>query len=245
MAFADGQLDMSLWELDGWNDPKAWGSGLVKPGSYVEYPGKEGRNIEQTKSEIRKRVKKTKEKGKYNARDAVITNADFDWPEAQAVLEYVKPFENGYFSVSYKATGERKVYYTRYINGFATNETICVNLDQKTVTWENTFSEKEIAKAPNLVMARMKAYVMSPPENGWDNVPYDYRTILCEYIKKEDHIFGLVSIAWGYSEAIEVEDHIGPSLWTVTWMLVYPDGTTSVCESEQEANALIEEYQSK
>lgn len=244
VAFTDGQVDSGLWELEGWNDPNTWGPSLVSPSSvYPGYPIKQGLSLEQIKQRIRNEVESVKKQGKYEGRDDVITNEAFDWPEAQAVLEYVKPFENGYFSVYCGETGERIVNFRRIIDGFGTDERICVNLDQKTVTWDNKYSAENVATVPNVSSVVKKAYFIAAPDTGVNGFQHDYRTVVGQYKKYGDVVFGFVEIAWGYMNAIE--DLPGPALFTRSYLLVYPDGTAVVYQSGEELQRLIEEYQNK
>ena len=242
VAFTDGQLDETLWSLEGWNEDDGVPS-LIMPSKYPDFPIKKNLSIAQIKQRIRNQVESVKKEGKYKGRDDVITNDAFDWPEAQAVLEYVKPFENGYFDVSCGAVGERIVYFTRYINGFATDEKICVNLDQKTVTWDNLYSAEDIANATDLGRIVKMAHFVTPPDSGFDGIPFDHCTVLANYEKHGDVVFGLVEMVWGYMDAME--DVPGPWPYTSSKMLVYPDGTVSMYQSTTELQQLIEAYQNK
>lgn len=242
VAFTDGQIDEALWSLEGWDEDHGAPS-LIMPSEYPDFPIKKNLSIAQIKQRIRNQVKSVKEQGKYEGRDDVITNEVFDWPEAQAVLEYVKPFENGYFSVHCGEAGERIVNFRRFIDGFGTDERICVNLDQKTVTWDNKYSAENVATVPNVSSVVKKAYFIAAPDAGVNGFQHDYRTVVGQYKKYGDVVFGFVEIAWGYMNAIE--DLPGPALFTRSYLLVYPDGTAVVYQSGEELQRLIEEYQNK
>lgn len=246
MAFTDGEMDMSLWDMEGWEKP-TWYRGIPST-STDGYPGGVGRNIKDTKQAIIQQAELFKKDGQYTFYTELVTADYFDWNEGQQLLEYVKPFENGTFRqifqvdrLIYHEYGGVGVNYERIINGFGTNE--CINISQsfggehKTASRVGArFTENDMKNLPDLVSVinRMDLYV---PEKYQGQQFDDYFCgVSGKYYKVDDGIYGVVTIEWGNADYIAPK---GPScliemrVWERTHILVLQDGTTRVVTEEE------------
>lgn len=249
IAFSDGQLDMGLWELDGW-DSRRWIERLTNPLEYPEYPAKKGRSVDDVKKVIPELVQAKKNDEIFSCvfgwhTETVVGYADFDWPEAQSILEYVKPFDNGYFAVHCSGFEDRTVVFNKIVNGFATNERIIINLDKRTVQISDQYTDADLKRLPDLVKASMLGRSVPAPEPRVEPYPYDYCGVRAQYEKKGNAVFGIVTVYWGYSDMGKVwgESWSGQArIYDSVCIVVYPDGRTTTCKNSFEADALIDKY---
>lgn len=239
IACTDGKMDMSLWLLEGWNEISYWPEALSDPEKFPQYPGKRNRTVEEIKEAIRRDI------GKYDSWYArpkyVLSNADLDWEEAQAVVEYTKPFENGFFK-SFISNGGFA--YQRIINGFPTNEYIYVNAENKTISHDVRFTQEDIENAPDLTFHFLFASLRTPPRQK-SGKPLVFCTAKGSYEKHGDHVFGIIKIYWG-GKTTDLYNpypvYNGITVFTSSYLLVYPNGKAVKVDRYNELSALIEEY---
>ncbi|MBE6976024.1 MAG: hypothetical protein E7439_02360 [Ruminococcaceae bacterium] len=247
LAFTDGVLDMSLWEMDGWNSSDDI-QYYLNPETKSSYPAKIGSTIDQVKERILEELPSI---GWKYGMQRVVSNADCDWPEAQALLERIAPFENGYYQVTleYSYYHKRSLNIRQFVNGAWTTQTIVVDIEEKTIKeYGADFTTSDKLRAPSLASAIKKASKTSPPKEDYQYLGYNPL-----YLKRGDKIFGVVCISWGYVKAepeygYHIGGYIGAPLAApcdTTWILVYPEGSMEECAGEKEAYELIEEYLSK
>ena len=129
MAFSDGVLDPSLWDKEGWNHVKDEVLSWIAPDGPERYPGKQGRNIEDTKTAILNARQLAEQEHWYAWLPRVVTTNTFWWKEARQELRYIRSeagFRHIYLRQSPINYADAYVHadYIRYINGFATNEWI-------------------------------------------------------------------------------------------------------------------------
>lgn len=240
LAFKNGTLDTGLWDKDGWNlgkeDLNAW----TQNGMYDAYPGKVGRSIADTKKAIQKVCEPFKREG-FESRSSVIKSEYFDWPQAEEAFSYIRSWGIGAFAQYYFGDHfERQAYvryadkvvYERIINGFRTNETIIIekryeeslksddDLDEiyQNVEYSDArFTKEDVQKLPDLMKYRQIAENLAPPEVEPGNESLTLYRIQGEYHKSGEHVFGVLSLYWGYA------DEKG-KLEKMTWLVVCPDG---------------------
>ena len=246
IACSDGKSDMRLWQLEGWKEGAEWSGPLLDPALCPSYPGKPNRSIQEIKSSILKGAEEYQRLGNFHYRDSVISNADLDWPEAQEVMNYAKPFENGFYGVSYDLNGSRIVTYKRFINGFATNEYISLDLDKREVFRKTTFTSDDLKKLPSLTFALLYARWTKAPK-PWNNIeePYEFCGVKGSYEKHGEYIFGVVEINWGHPDIEESDRHsccIVKKVRKQTYLLVYPDGEIAEAKNYDAVRNLIAEY---
>lgn len=254
MAFKNNKLDMSLWDKEGWNLGKTELEKWTAVDGNKAYPGKVGRNIQDTKEAILQLYEQLK--GWYFlAKTEVITTDHFDWAEAKEALAYIKSLGIGAFDQYYKTRNNENIWaeshvdeitYTRVINGFLTNETIYIYCyegsegdkeykEQYVQYSEARFTEKDLKHLPDLAGFINNASAMELP--SVDKESQLYSTYGC-YQKHGDDLFGIVYLYWG-----DLTDD-GPYEWqTTTFHLLCPDGTVREAATRQEIDKLIAQYQ--
>jgi hypothetical protein len=247
IALTDGKVDMTLWQLEGWKNWEGWPEALADAERYPEYPGKTNRSIPQIKEAIRQGVAKYQQKGSYHTRSSVMRNEDLNWPEAQAMLEQIKPFENGYYGSSTTGnSSNRSISYRRFVNGFGTNEYISIDPETQSVRTSNLFTEKDLRNLPQLDLLMATASWREAPK-PWSSKaePYEFCGVSGEYQKEGDTIFGIVTIYWGYPD-IEESERISccivRKVQQKSYLLVYPNGKTVPAKNRTELDQLIAEY---
>ena len=245
IACTDEKPDPRLWQLEGWRDWEGWPDTLSDPDRYSSYPGKRDRRVPEIKAAIVQGVRDYQQKNYFLQPNAVIRNSQLNWAEAQAVLELVAPFENGFYSVSYW-TNPRNVIYQRFANGFETNAYISINLDTKEITAANTFSDTDLRTLPDLEPYVASAGSIAPPDpRNSDRDPYAFCGVKGSYEKHGEHVFGIVTIYWGYPSVDESEpyvDCIVRKIRTSSYLLVYPNGKATEVEDYDALKALIEAH---
>lgn len=247
IALTDGKVDMALWQLEGWKDWEGWPEALANVEEYPEYPGKTNRSVSQIKEAIRQGVASYQQKGSYHTRSSVMRNEDLNWPEAQAMLEQVKPFDNGYYgSTTDGNSSNRHITYRRFVNAFGTNEYITIDPETKTVTTSNLFTKKDLNNLPRLDFPMAIArWTEAPKPRSTKQDPYVFCGVSGEYQKVGDTILGIVTIYWGYPD---LEESRRPSCCIVrkvqesSYLLVYPNGTFAKAEDRYTLKALIADY---
>jgi hypothetical protein len=138
------------------------------------------------------------------------------------------------------------VIYQRFVNGFETNAYISINLDTKEITAANTFSDTDLSTLPDLEPYVASAGSIAPPDpRNSDRDPYAFCGVKGGYEKHGEHVFGIVTIYWGYPSVEESEpyvDCIVRKIRTSSYLLVYPNGKATEVEDYDALKALIEAY---
>lgn len=244
IACTDGKIDMSLHSLKGWEDKSGMAESLTDPESWQAYPCKINRTVPEIKAAIRRGVTEYLQKGDFIPYDTVFTNADLDWPEAQAVVEYVKPFENGYYSGILDS--KNAISYSRYINGFETNEYIFIDLESKEIRHDHIFTDEDIKNLPNMDLPLLFARWTEAPKPWRDKeAPYKFCGVSGRYQKQGDYVFGIVSIAWGNPDVKESPWYsccVVRKVQKHSYLLVCPNGKIVQSEDYATIRALIENY---
>ena len=246
IACKDGKVDLSLWQMEGWCDWEGWPESLADPQRRVLYPGKRDRSITQVKEAIQQGLDIWRF-NQNNRHSSVLSNSILNWPEAQAILEQVKPFENGYYNSYTSGKGDDlEIGWRRYINGFPTNEIITIYLSTKEIKIYNAFSDEEIANLPDLsphiLFARWRT---APKPRNSKREPYKFCGARGRYEKHGEHIFGIITINWGYPDTKEsprASDCIIRKIRTHSYLLVYPNGKTAEAMDRDTLDALIANY---
>lgn len=182
IAFTDGVVDMSLWELEDWH----FG------GSAVEEM--RGLTVEDIKGRVPDNTDRIIEIGNLYVR----TQANF---AESSIYEYVNPFENGTFAHIYDSR-LTTVRYCRLINGFVTTEQILVTEDAVTYEGE-AFTQEDLKALPDLgaLMATLDLDTMLPPHMGY----YEQMDVRLwrngatgKYIKVDNQVYGIVKVTWQF-----------------------------------------------
>ncbi len=96
LAFRNGVVDESLWDLEGWNTAKETMHYHLT--SDAVYPGAPGRTVQEVKCMIAEQLEIVKKSGEnYTKRMKVYHLSDFTSAETLKAINYVEPFKNGVF----------------------------------------------------------------------------------------------------------------------------------------------------
>jgi hypothetical protein len=247
MAFTGGEMDMSLWDMEGWEQP-TWYRGLPST-STNGYPGGVGRSIKDTKQAIIQQAELFKKDGQYTFYTKLVTTDYFDWADAQEFLEYVKPFENGTFRQIFRVDPLRyyheyscaSVEYERIINGFGTNERVCIarsfNGEHTTASrMDAQFTVEDMPNLPDMVSVINQIEQYVPEQYQGDAFEKRFCGVSGKYYKTDEQIYGVVTIEWGNGDYTPPK---GPSCilelrvcdWT--YILVLQDGTSRVVKEDE------------
>ena len=215
VAFTDGLVDMSLWELKGWG---------VGDREKTELQG-------CTVKDIKDRVPENTDNRIEIGNLYVRTQGGF--PQS-SVYEYVKPFENGTFAHIYDSR-LTTVRYCRLINGFMTTEQILVTEDAVVHEGE-VFTQEDLMALPDIggVMAALDLDALTPPHMGYYeqmDVRLWQKGATGKYIKVDGNVYGVIKVTWQFL-ANGVYDTTC-SYYDALYYLFSADGSYSVVEREE------------
>lgn len=209
IAFTDGVFDESLWQTDSWiygYQFARWQLEDPSTGNLVVYRGD---TEADAIAEIRKRIEEAKSNGGYF--EPHLIKAEFQNKEVETALEWVKPFKNGVFiqelrlDNEYKGTG--KLFFTRFINGCQTEETVSIDLTTEKVKYSKIrYTEEDLSKMENIALQieyKAKAYkeqIPTPPHMDPEGKELIYLTLKGWYVKVDGKVYGIVKTTWRYKE---------------------------------------------
>ena len=211
IAFTDGVFDESLWQT------RSWLSGyhfarmeLDNPeGDLVVYRGD---TEADAIAEIRKRIEEYRDFWGDGYIAPPFITGKFESEEARAALEQVKPFENGVFVQEFRYyseyNGSGRLFFTRYINGCETEETVSINLITEEVIYsEVRYTEEDLSTMENIAfqidrMAEVyKQQKPQPPHMEVGDKELLSLSLTGWYAKANDgKVYGIVKTAWRYKE---------------------------------------------
>ena len=148
LAFSDGVFDESLWTVnDAWAEATEYvRNNLEELSNWICVD--RGWTLEQTEEKI---LEHTEHNSFHNA----FSLYDLESEEAKQAWEYVKNAENGLFVLSSADRAFRteiQASYTRYIDGFETNERYVIYSDRASHSTE-VFTAEDLEKIPDLYSA--------------------------------------------------------------------------------------------
>lgn len=254
MAFSDGVLNPSLWDKEGWNHVKDEVLSWIAPDGPERYPGKLGRNVKDTKTAILNARQLAEQEYWFTWLPRVVTTNDFYWKEARQALRYVGEgglLHSGLHQSSINFNEYHVyAYYTRYINGFETNEGVTISTRQfssfktflqairngypRDVYYSYyQFTEEDLQNLPDLPGFVEKAKSFAPMiEEG--ETGHQLYSIDGRYEKYNGYVFGGVTCVWRY----EVD---GQEKRKGVYYRLFPDGSymqVDVPGSLQESDAM-------
>jgi hypothetical protein len=193
VAFTDGVMDMSLWDLHRWGIGDYYREKILKGDPYMDFPAKEGSTPADTKETILQWVAESQ----HERTLTVDTQADFG---ATGVFDYVKPFENGVFAHDYYRN--TRVRYFRQINGLHTTERIL--LEGSKVTYEGeAFTQEDLSALPDLCgfLEKLELEKLEQPHKEY----YEGRDVWLHgigatgmYAKVDGQLYGVIKVTWRY-----------------------------------------------
>ena len=211
IAFRDGVFDESLWQ----NENKSWDYAYRYYGKrMLDDPEKSDLVVKRGDLEwnvirnIQKRYEESREdKRLSHLPDAKVVTLQFSSSEAQAAVEYVKPFTNGVFSQSCTGFigGSGRIFFRRYINGCQTEETVTIDLATEEVTYsEVQYTQKDLSNVENLPvhLAEMAlAYaeqIPTPPHTTLAGKTLVSLNLYAWYAKVDGKLYGVIKTHWCY-----------------------------------------------
>ncbi len=205
----NGNFDPRLYEsTEGFSGGSGWHNEANR-----EHIKEENATLTETENRIRNYEWSGYTKNDFFAR----TYKDFS-KESREVLEYVKNEKNGIFVPKLKNYSksffisddgtyvykEYSVQFRRYIDGFATNETITIYPD-KVETTKASFDNADLTSLPHLYSAYSKicnefeAGKITPPHlEGFEEMKNTVNGIFPWYAKTESGIVGIIQVSWFY-----------------------------------------------
>lgn len=237
IAFTDDVFDESLWQ-----NPK-WGFGYQFAQRYLEKPEK-GNLIVKRGDSIDDVIVAYYDRLEYyfddNYTPPKLITLDSSNQTVKAVLEYVKPFENGVFAQMQLT--EDFVIYERYINGCSTDETIIVNLDTEEVTYTGVrYIDDDMKDIENMAIhlenkvEEYKKQIPLPPNLDIDDKELLRLYLDASYRKVDGKIYGILSIEWMYRE----KDLLFSNVRDYAYILYDMQNSSAKYVSPQELSALL------
>lgn len=226
MAFDDGVLDPSLWELEKWEPSSYYVEKILAGDPYINFPAKEGSTVEDVKNYIY--AKKQQSQQLQNL--TVQTQADFS---KNAAFDYVKPFVNGVFIQSQLVDGG--VTYMRIINGFHTTERIALKGGSATYEGE-AFTKEDLSALPDLggMIETLDLESLEQPYGQYYN-GLDVRLwnmgATGMYAKVDGQVYGIVKVTWHYLKNGVYDTTI--SYYDALYYLINADGSYCTASWEE------------
>lgn len=193
LAFTDGKLDTSLWELEGWGENPY---GYKTCFSNDNYPAKENSSVKQVKKAIRDILHEHRDDDWCMANELKVQRKKDIYlsPEEQEVVAYMegKTFRQLWVNTRHDNDG----WYKRIINGLPTNECIFLSAKKYPVKYSDArFTDADLQNLPPLVELLTNAPTMQPPA-GNEGKDCRYSGASGEYYKSGDEVFGILRVYW-------------------------------------------------
>ncbi|MBP5767362.1 MAG: hypothetical protein J6X47_10325 [Clostridia bacterium] len=229
IAIHNGKVDGSFWEKANYSFSKWPRSGEIfeqkLSSGLAEYPATRSSTAEEVKANILEQAKGVQAVGYITSDDVFVTE------EAKALREYLKPAGNSMFSCSVSSMPEKdraSAWYTRYINGFPTEENILINWSDDAPGGVERFGEPytaaDIANAPDLgeLLANLNLSELTPRHiENLETVVLKYAVANGIYRKVDGKVYGIIRVLWYYKHPAQNEGFIMDD----TYFLYGEDGT--------------------
>ncbi len=224
IAFTGGYFDESLWQTPSWY----FGYQFAK--LYLEEASdrllvKRGSSLEEAL---------LRWKTEYpNGSDTFVSQTYADWEEAQALLDYGKPFENGAFQS--ESNGEYGTTLRRYINVCPTNEEYIIQADTRQIRYAQwKFEKADFENLPDVAayLGRLDLSAINVPAAEPGTLARE--VIFCwasgMYVKTDTGVLALIQITWLFTQEGSFDYYPQESMcWKLT-----ADGAEAMTEEELE-----------
>ena len=234
VAFTDGVMDPSLWELENWDIGK-WVIKRIMTNTldYTFFPATKGSTPADAKARILDEI------AKYEPLRDITVRTTADFP-TDPMFDFVVPYRNGVFSHSLYMGA---LYYNRLINGFKTTERI--EMRNGIATYEGEpFTQEDLAAMPDIgiLVEQLNADPPSPPHMEIDedqNIRLTHWGITGKYAKVNGKVYGIVKVSWQYLQ----QETMGPSYsyYDALYYLVSTDGSYRNVDAEDLQTILWED----
>lgn len=212
IAFNDGRVEESFWEKNNYHTSKisvgrdVFESILDSPESNF-YPASRDSTIAEVRSSINDLAKNEDNWHVSHSIYNYVTSDDvFISKEAKAVKSYLEPSKTNVF-VYYLTLREDRVIanYTRIINGFNTDETVCINgyngENGNVTRGETVYTEEDLSAVPDIgeALANMHLSELKPPHiNISDEMIFSHSNASGIYRKVDGKVYGIIRVLWYY-----------------------------------------------
>lgn len=212
IAFNDGKVDDSFWEKTDYLVSKVpVGKGvfdnMIASPSANYYPASRNSDIAKVKSNI---IKLANDEDNWHVSsdkyDYVTADDVFISDEARAIRSYLEPTDSNVFTYYLTLREDRVIAnYTRIINGFRTDETICINgytSENGNVSTSGVrYTEDDLAKIPNIgeALENMDLSSLTPPHiEVTAEMSFSHSKATGIYRKVNGEVYGVVRVLWYY-----------------------------------------------
>ncbi len=212
IAFNDGRVDESFWKSADYLVSKVsigkdvFEKMLDSPKAN-NYPASKNSTVSNVKSNI---IKLAKDEENYHVSSKIcdfVTSDDvFVSDEAKLVKNYVQPNETDVFMQKIWLREDRVIAdYTRIINGFITDENICINgytgdVGNVSKTGE-AYTHDDLSKIPDIAEAleNMKLSELTPPHvDVTSEMYFSHSNAVGIYRKINGKVYGIIRVMWYY-----------------------------------------------
>lgn len=212
IAFNGGKVDKSFWDdadhlVSKVSIGKEFFEGMLDSPKNYYYPAQENSSVTEVKKNI---TELAKNKDNFhiwdNICDYVTADDVFISESSKEIRSYVTPSENNVFMQNITLREDRVIAdYTRIINGFITDEKICIN----GYTGENgnvsksgeTYTDGDLQKIPNIAEAldNMDLSELKPPHiKITDDMYFSHSNASGVYRKINGKVYGIIRVMWYY-----------------------------------------------
>lgn len=227
LAFTDGVLDLTLWELDRWGIDREYLDYVLGD----HYIADEGDTVETVKEAVRQQIQESE----WFQEMAVYGKDAYPTEEARQVFSYVQSLEHGVFHQSLRRATPGAVpvvFFTRKIDGFDTSEQIRV--DQEGVTYQGeAFTHEELAQMQDLaaLIPQLRTQELEPPHMlDLEGKELFHQGFVGKYFKVAGQVYGVVRVSWEYHEDGQWNSTI--AYYDAAFYLVGADGSYQTVERE-------------
>lgn len=212
IAFRDGKLDDSLWDLPNWLGFSNWDREFdrIERGEYEYFfPGGRNATLEECKEAIRQEINRYEE----SQHKKVFSQADF------GDFTYIAPFENGVFEHTFNIVNN-SITITQTINGIPTNEHCHL---ENGVFMPKYFTKDDLSSLPDLgavleMISKDTDCTISSLVKKYLDQGYVVANVWteAEYYKQNGTVYGIIQLLWRFEHKPEI---------VFSYFLVTPDGT--------------------
>ncbi len=199
IAFRDGVFDISLWKCENWISAPFSVYRFMTTHGISDLLVKDGITLEEVVEKILQR----RQSEHYTP--AVYHTNELTGDAAQA-LQYVRSCAPGTYVGSGRYGflsnyGAKRVFYTRYVNGYPTNSYIAIDRETNTVEYSPaTITAADLENLPDLgaYIRDLDLDALSPPNKDVEGRELIHRVVYGWYEKTENGLYAMVKIAWAY-----------------------------------------------
>lgn len=251
IAFNGGKVDTGFWDKANYYFERYyWGStfdNLLDGGMEVGYPASRTSTVEEVKANIRFLAENDEGWRIDLPFDYVTAEEIFVSDEAKAIREYVSPGPTNVFYHWLSMDGQRKIInYTRLINGFLTDEQICVNgydgEDGEVIRYGQTYTSEDLAKIPNIgeAIAGIDFSSLQPVHREpTEEIELKYADAAGKYYKADGKVYGVIRVRMRFEH---VYQGVEGWFWDAYYYMYDQNGNGTMMEPEALQELLGEDY---